>query len=660
MGNITGASLAPIYERINGTANYHPYDVETFSDWSLEAGDLVKVVRGDENYKSPIHSSSLVWTGSPNMTLTSTGNQAREAVAKVSKKKYARSGYGRRNNKQNNGMWHTIEETDEYYRIIYADEFNGLHSSIEQTASYWRSTLEDTKNSLRSQIEQTASYWRSTLEDTANSLHTEIVQTASGWRTALSGVMSNGRVTAASIATAINEQGQAGVRLSGDWIEIDGNTTINDVFTVGNRTVQVKLPMRVEGNIMAESITLRTHGGNGATIDEDDITNMIVSASVSGNVLTLIPLTGSAITFSKATTLAGTWSGGTLTVSASPQNTSMTFGLFDTTTADVSWSNKKATIKVFANKDGGETKYDTGKRLNLKLTTTGEWSGRTFKGQVKHSSTLIDTIVGIVYDGLVPTGSVTKSGKDVKQNFIVYSDDGEGNADKTIMTKTVTINATDVYTDGYNDGKPISGVAGDRTSGVVALVHDFTITKGDNTTATLQIDCTSIYSAARTGYTLGTFTLASVTLQGGSDPVYISASSGGDTYYKRTTAKYRNAGSIRVYDRGSSKTYYLRNTTALRLKHDGSARHYDVSGNLIGNFDWYHVVSSSDTSGTNYYTAASTSSKSLWDGNGGSYTVQGSEVTVNVIDTNNKIEHLTATTRYKAGTTVSDTYYTKS
>ena len=351
MGNITGASLAPIYERINGTANYHPYDAETFSDWSLEAGDLVKVVRGDENYKSPIHSSSLVWTGSPNMTLTSTGNQAREAVAKVSKKKYARSGYGRRNNKKNNGMWHTIEETDEYYRIIYADEFNGLrstieqtasywratlddnvnnlHSQIEQTASYWRATLTDNVNSLHSQIEQTASYWRSTLEDTANSLHTEIEQTASGWRTALSGVMSNGRVTAASIATAINEQGQAGVRLSGDWIEIDGSTTINDVFTVGERTVFVKLPMRVEGNIMAESITLRTHGGGGATIDEDDITNMIISASVSGNVLTLTPLTGSAITFSKATSLSGEWSGdntgitATITVTATPQDESL-------------------------------------------------------------------------------------------------------------------------------------------------------------------------------------------------------------------------------------------------------------------------------------------------------------------------------------------------
>lgn len=329
MGNITGASLAPIYERLNGTANYHPYEADTFSDWSLEAGDLVKVVRGDENYKSPIHSSSLVWTGSPNMTLTSTGTQAREAVAKVSKKKYARSGYGRRNNKQNNDKWHTIEETDEYYRIIYADEFNGLRSTIEQTASYWRATLDDNVNGLHSQIEQTASYWRSRLEDTANSLHTEIEQTASGWRTALSGVMSNGRVTAASIATAINEQGQAGVRLSGDWIEIDGNTTINDVFTVGNRTVQVKLPMRVEGNIMAESVTLRSHGGNGVTIDEDDITNMIVSASVSGNVLTLTPLTGSAITFSKATSLSGEWSGdntgitATITVTATPQEESL-------------------------------------------------------------------------------------------------------------------------------------------------------------------------------------------------------------------------------------------------------------------------------------------------------------------------------------------------
>lgn len=460
MGNITGASLAPIYERINGTANYHPYDAETFSDWSLEAGDLVKVVRGDENYKSPIHSSSLVWTGSPNMTLTSTGNQAREAVAKVSKKKYARSGFGRRNNKKNNGMWHTIEETDEYYRIIYADEFNGLHSSIEQTASYWRSTLEDTKNSLRSQIEQTASYWRAQLNDDVRELQGKIDVQADRIGLVVEGTGSNAHIRPAEIVASINSQtGSSHVLIGADQVAISGRTTINDVFTIGDRRVYVKIPMRVEGDIMAESITLRTHGGNGATIDEDDITNMIVSASVSGNVLTLTPLTGSAITFSKATSLSGEWSGdntgvtATITVTASPQDTTYSShlnlhlnnnaayvtdpaGTIRARIANTPYSTVTITSIALAHQYSSLTDSETRTNVYIEAKASNGASkddalftlaNTTFSGGSKHCVNLLDgsTVIGRVnienvytagYNGAHLSGAWDKSSTTVSRN----------------------------------------------------------------------------------------------------------------------------------------------------------------------------------------------------------------------------------------------------
>lgn len=52
-------------------------------------------------------------------------------------------------------------------------------------------------------------------------------------------------------------------------------------------------------------------------------TSAIIGASVSGNVLTLTPFVGKPITFSKATTLKGSWSGGTFKVTASPQDVSV-------------------------------------------------------------------------------------------------------------------------------------------------------------------------------------------------------------------------------------------------------------------------------------------------------------------------------------------------
>ena len=70
-------------------------------------------------------------------------------------------------------------------------------------------------------------------------------------------------------------------------------------------------------------------------------------------------------TFSRATTLSGAWSSGILTVSASPQGNSITFGLADVPSSDVSWSGNTASFPVKANLDGGETLYNTGKTLSV-------------------------------------------------------------------------------------------------------------------------------------------------------------------------------------------------------------------------------------------------------------------------------------------------------
>lgn len=485
MANITGASLTPIYNRLNGTENYHPYDAQTFADWSLEAGDTVKVSRGNENYKSPVHSTKMTWRGTPMITLNSTGKQERDSISKVSKNKYRKSGYGRRNNRIDNGLWHKIEETDEYWRSYYGDELNGLYSvveqtaeywrasltdtknglysrieqtaeywrasltdtknglysRIEQTASYWRASLEDTKNGLYSRIEQTAeywrasltdaengleslveqtaAYWRSTLTDTENRLQTSIEQTASGWRVALSGVMSNGKVTAASIATAINNQGQAGVGISGDWIKLDGDTTLTGALNIRNGALHVQKTAYFGNDVYitgGNSLILQTSGtpATNYNLTPAIMASMIVKAAVSGNVLKLWTYgedqsSDPALTFSKATSLSGAWSGRNYTVTA------------------------------------------------------------------KQGTTTVGTKTGIVYDGLVPTGEVSKSGKNVSRDFIVYSDDGEGDADTIIMTQTATINADEVYDDGYASAH-LSG-SWDKTSSTLTNNNRITITK---------------------------------------------------------------------------------------------------------------------------------------------------------------------------------------
>lgn len=481
MANITGASLAPIYDRINATEKYHPYEAETFADWATEAGDAVTLKRGDKNYKSPVHSARLTWKGIPTMSLSSTGNQEREPISKVSKNKYRKSGYGRRNNRTDNGLWHKIEETEEYWRSYYWDEINGLYSVVEQTAEYWRASLTDTKNGLYSRIEQTAEYWRASLEDTKNGLYsrveqtaaywrstlsdvenglysrieqtaeywrasltdaengleslveqtaaywrstltdtenrlqTSIEQTASGWRVALSGVMSNGKVTAASIATAINNQGQAGVGISGDWIKLDGDTTLTGALNIRDGALHVQKTAYFGNDVYitgGNSLILQTSGtpATNYNLTPAIMASMIVKAAVSGNVLKLWTYgedqsSDPALTFSKATSLSGAWSGRNYTVTA------------------------------------------------------------------KQGTTTVGTKTGIVYDGLVPTGNVSKSGKNVSRSFIVYSDDGEGNADAIIMTQTATISASGVYNDGWAAAYGKVTLPGTNTSSANFIVY---------------------------------------------------------------------------------------------------------------------------------------------------------------------------------------------
>ena len=95
--NVNGASLGPIYERLNDVSNYHPLDAETFADWSMEAGDIVTVSRDGKEYASPVHTSTMTWRGrTPVVAINATGKQRRDPPSKISRRKYAKSGAGMR------------------------------------------------------------------------------------------------------------------------------------------------------------------------------------------------------------------------------------------------------------------------------------------------------------------------------------------------------------------------------------------------------------------------------------------------------------------------------------------------------------------------------------------------------------------------------------
>lgn len=185
--NISGAGLNGIYSRLNSVEQYHPFETETFADWATEAGDIIKVKRGEKEYDSPVHTSRLVWKGAPQISLSSTGNKERESVAKVSKKKYRGGSGGLRNEEHiykeftsSDGMlWSSIFMSESKLETIFANGISSISSRITQTAEEINASVWGEESSIYSALKMTATNIMTSVGDDIEDIHTEILQTKS-------------------------------------------------------------------------------------------------------------------------------------------------------------------------------------------------------------------------------------------------------------------------------------------------------------------------------------------------------------------------------------------------------------------------------------------------------------------------------------------------
>lgn len=106
-------NMADIYNRLHGVSSTTPSTVNTFVDWSYQAGDVINVEMGGRTYTTPIYSASLNWKGMPINVLESTGNVERKPVARISQQKSGGGG----------GASNTAAALKEAY--IDIDEMNG-------------------------------------------------------------------------------------------------------------------------------------------------------------------------------------------------------------------------------------------------------------------------------------------------------------------------------------------------------------------------------------------------------------------------------------------------------------------------------------------------------------------------------------------------------
>ena len=414
-------------------------------------------------------------------------------------------------------------------------------------------------------------------------------------------------IKAGEIAIALNESGDAEAVIDAkkvvigsgitrqdlpDWMD-DTEGLITDKASVGSlNAVEARVGTLEADAITADNINTKLANANVANIGSLAAGDMLVNsfslkgalqnvfvASQTGNTVTLelVPVEGShrQISSSNATSLSGVWSGTTYTVTASPQ---------------------------------GNTESDT---VYQQIEGSANPNATAY-AKMYHS----DPSVAANQIGSSLAMTLDKSDSSKKVDLVVNS-----------LVKA-TVSTASTWNAGYNQGSPISGTAGGRTSGVTALVHDFTITKADGTTAVIAIDCTSIYSTARTGYSPGTYTQATVTPQGEAygDITPIGSSGGKYTstllYYPGTGFNYLEvSGEITGRGRAATVQYegilYSKNSYG-GYTSQGDGKWYRNSGSLYlgnggdgytGSYKWITPIGSpiwalvpDSSGGTEYYT----------------------------------------------------------
>ena len=306
---MANASLQPIYERINGVNNYHPYTADTFADWSLEAGDIVAVSQDGKVYQSPVHKTTLTWTGKQRIELESHGEKERAPLSKMSADAYnsgngGANGYrgGYRSGKRDKDFYTDIYNNQEAIRLEAVDRReadNQMEAAISITAGEIKAEVkrytDDKSRELGARL------------DVQAGLIDMVVYEDSGGK----------HIRGGRIALAINNGGSEAV-IEASHIRLSGTTNLNDVLTVDGQAVRINRRLYVGGGGSVTAIYPTFITTDAILCNNQRL--KVADATVSGNTLTITYVDGSKANFSKATTLSGKWSGGnTWTVTASPQ-----------------------------------------------------------------------------------------------------------------------------------------------------------------------------------------------------------------------------------------------------------------------------------------------------------------------------------------------------
>lgn len=105
-----------LLDRMKSTPSYKPSYANTFGDFSLDPGDILKIQTDNGEELLPVFSQQMSWNGSARTTLSASGNKSREVLPKQERDEYS---YRQAIGGQMRGFGQKQKATDE--RLSYAE-----------------------------------------------------------------------------------------------------------------------------------------------------------------------------------------------------------------------------------------------------------------------------------------------------------------------------------------------------------------------------------------------------------------------------------------------------------------------------------------------------------------------------------------------------------
>ena len=282
-----------IYNRLLSAPTFHPASADLFTDWNMQAGDVVTVKSDSDSYQVPIYNMKLKWTGAPKVEVESTGNPEREPLPAIKRREYSANSSNYKEQKSlRGGVGQAQSGVREINGVLYAaglqiDPVTGvwLYAS-EHGADYaLGATFKVQSDAITSEVSRAT-----TAEGTLSS---QITQTADAIRL---------KVSKGDVATQLSVE-CGNVTISGGNLVVSGYITSQGLITsMGqfNGSIYASGSIGTPSSMSAKSITLDGESltshvlsfiGNLYTVAADSDINLAhyhdISASESNGVITI-------------------------------------------------------------------------------------------------------------------------------------------------------------------------------------------------------------------------------------------------------------------------------------------------------------------------------------------------------------------------------------